>query len=308
MAVYNSEKYLSEAIESILNQTFDDFEFIIINDYSTDNSLKIIKKYAKKDKRIKLINNEKNLGRAKARNLGLKIAKSKYLAILDSDDIALPERLKKQYNYLEKNENVFLLGTGSDNINEDGKNRTTFNILTSFEEVSKRLPKNNCIYHSSIMFRNTRKYFYREKFPYSQDYDLYLRLLSDGKKLINVSEKLIKYRINPDAIGQTKRGKQGLFAEKAKEFYQQRLRYGKDEYNQFNPIEILKIDVEKTINKLMLKGEIFASFELNNFKRTRKFCKKYFKNYGIFNKFFIYYLLSFTNKRFVNFLRKILFC
>ena len=106
MAVYNSEKFLNESINSILNQTFKDFEFIIINDCSTDNSLKIIKEFIKKDNRIKLINNERNLGAAGTRNEGLKIAKGKYIAILDSDDISYTQRFVIQYNYLEDNPHI----------------------------------------------------------------------------------------------------------------------------------------------------------------------------------------------------------
>lgn len=307
MAVYNSEKYLAKAIESILNQTFKDFEFIIINDSSTDNSLNIIKEYQKKDKRIRLMNNKKNIGLTKSLNKGLKIVKSKYIARIDADDISLPRRLEKQYKYLEGNPDIFLLGTGAHNMNEEGNNTTNFKPLTSFEEIKKQLPSQNCIYHPSIMFRNNGGIYYHEKFPYSQDYDLYLRLLSEGKKLTNIPDKLIKRCCNPNAIGITNRGKQRLFAEKAKEFYQQRLKYGEDDYDNFDPNEILNIDVENSTDKSILEQEIFASFKINNFKRTRNFCKKYFQNYGFFNKFLVYYFLSFTGKKFVNLIRNIIF-
>jgi len=307
MSAYNAEKYIAEAIESILNQTFKNFEFIIINDCSTDNSLKIIKKYMKKDKRIILINNKKNFGRAKSRNRGLKIAKGKYIAILDSDDVSLSERFEKQYNFLEQHQDVFLVGTGSINIDENGIKKSISKPICSFKKISKILPFNNCIFHPSIMFRNGDKYFYREKFPYSQDYDLYLRLLSKGKRLVNMPEILIKYRINPHAVSWTKSAKQKLFAEKAKKFYHQRLEHGKEEYNRFDPNTILNINVEKSADKFILKCEIESSFRINNFKTTKIFCKRYFKHYGVFNKILIYYFLSFTGKKFVNNIRKILF-
>lgn len=307
MSVYNSKRYLSESIESILNQTFKNFEFIIVDDGSTDDSLGIIKEFMKKDKRILLINNNSNIGLTKSLNKALKKAKGKYIARMDTDDVSMPERLEKQYNFLEKNEDVFLVGTGSINIDETGENTTTFNPIVSFEEIKKTLPYKNCIYHPSIMFRNEKGICYREKFVYSQDYDLYLRLLSNGKKLVNLPDKLIKYRCNPNAITQTKRGKQALFAEKAREFYFQRIKYGKDNYEEFNPREILDLDVENSTNKTVLRAEISASFKMNDFKRTRRLCKKYFKHYGIFNKFFIYYLLSFTGRKFVNFMRRVLF-
>ena len=307
MSVYNSEKFLNESIQSILNQTFKDFEFIIIDDCSTDNSLKIIKRYADLDDRIKLINNNKNIGLTKSLNKEIKIAQGKYIARQDADDISLPERFKKQFTFLEENENVFLLGSGSISINEKGIKRGIFKPLIFFEKIAKTLPYKNCIHHPSVMFRNLKEYLYREKFFYSQDYDLYLRLLSNNKRFANIKEPLIKYRINPNAISWTKKAKQKLFAEKAKEFYRQRLKFEKDEYNQFDPNKILDIDVEKSTNKIILEQEIFSSFKLNNFKRTRKFCERYFKNYGYLNKLLLYYLLSFTGKNFVNLIRKIIF-
>jgi hypothetical protein len=157
------------------------------------------------------------------------------------------------------------------------------------------------------MFRNEGNNFYREKFYYSQDYDFYLEMLSEGKRLVNISDLLIKYRINPEAVSFSQRAKQTLFAEKAKEFYHQRLKYGKDEYDKFNPNEILDIDVEKSTDKIVLEAEIKANFKLNDFKKVKKFCKKYFRCYGVFNKYIIYYVLSFTGRWIVNLIRKIVF-
>ena len=100
--------------------------------------------------------------------------------------------------------------------------------------------------------------------------------------MTNLKEPLIKYRITPNSVSQSKRGKQELFAHKAREFYQQRIKYGRDEYTQFNLEEILNIDVERTINKIILESEIKSSFKINNFSRTRKLTKKYFHNFGYF--------------------------
>ncbi len=307
MSVYNSEKFLDAAIKSILEQSFKNFEFIIINDGSTDNSSEIIKKYIENDKKIVLINNKKNLGRAKSRNEGLKIARGKYVAILDSDDIALPERLGEQYNFLGKNREFFLVGSSAYNIDEQGGILTTHKSISNPSKVVNKLARRNCIYHSSVMYKNSKKYFYREKFPYSQDYDFYLRLLSDNKKLTNLKKPLIKYRINPEAISFSQRTKQKLFAEKAREFYHQRLKYGKDEYDKFDPNEILSINAETSTNKVVLESEIKAGFKLNNFKRVRKLCKKYFRHYGFLKNITVYYLFSFMGKRFVNMIRKVLF-
>ena len=94
MAAYNSAKYLDESIDSILNQTFKDFEFIIINDASTDDSLKILQRIQEKYKKIILVNNEKNIGPAASRNIGFRMAKGKYIAILDADDVAVIDLLR----------------------------------------------------------------------------------------------------------------------------------------------------------------------------------------------------------------------
>jgi glycosyltransferase involved in cell wall biosynthesis len=308
MAVYNSERFLTEAIESILGQTFKDFEFIIINDCSTDNSLKIINEYRRNDERIIVINNEINLGRPVSRNKGIKISRGEYVAILDSDDVALPKRFKIQYDFLEKNRDIFLVGTGAYNFSSSTNSATTtFNKpISSSLAIKKELYNKNCIYHPTIMFRN-EGFLYREKFVYAQDYDFYLLLLSKNKNLSNIAEPLNKYRINDGAISWANKGKQKLFANKAKEFYHQRLKYGKDEYDNFNPNEILNINVENTDNKVILESEIKASFKLNNFKRVRVFCKKYFKRYGYLNKWLKYYLGSFLGRRIVNILRRIIF-
>ena len=112
MPACNVEKYIGEAIESILNQTFTDFEFIILNDGSTDNTAKIIKDYAKKDKRIKFINNKTNKGFVASLNKCFDVAVGKYIAKMDSDDISLPQRLEKQVEYLDNNPDCGMIGCG----------------------------------------------------------------------------------------------------------------------------------------------------------------------------------------------------
>ncbi|TGC10610.1 glycosyltransferase family 2 protein [Methanolobus halotolerans] len=306
MASYNSEKYLSESIQSILDQTFEEFEFLIINDCSTDNSLHIIDEHAKQDDRIFLIDNKANLGLTKSLNLGLKEAKGKYIARIDSDDIALPERLRIQYDFLEQNRDVFLVGSGAYTIDENGSIRTKIKPSTEVKDIKKKLSVQNCLSHPTIMFRN-EGFMYREKFVYAQDYDFYLILLSNNKKIANIFEPLIKYRINPDAISWSKKSKQNYFALTANEFYHKRLKYGKDEYAKFDPNKILSIDVKNSTNEFVLKSEIEVKFKLNEFGEVRELCKKFFWLYGFDNELLIYYLLSFTGKNFINAMRNILF-
>jgi len=143
---------------------------------------------------------------------------------------------------------------------------------------------------------------------YVEDYDLYLRLLFKDKGINNIKDKLIKYRASSTSICRTKAGHQKLFAEKAKLFYQQRLKQGQDEYESFDPDQILKINVNRSDNKLFLEGEIEASFKKNDFNKCREFLKRYFKNYGAFNKYLLYYATTFLPLKIIIKLRKIIFC
>ena len=110
MPIYNAEKFLAESINSILSQTYSDFEMLILDDASTDNSLKIIKAYAKEDKRITVLVNQKNRGEAKCRNRLLKNSKTEFIAWMDADDISLEDRLQKQMDFLKQNPNIDAVG------------------------------------------------------------------------------------------------------------------------------------------------------------------------------------------------------
>ena len=119
MPVYNAEKYLKEAIDSILNQTFQNFELFIIDDGSTDESVKIIEGYT--DWRIRLIHNYGNKGLPYTRNRGLNLARGKYLAIMDADDVSVKNRLEIQYNIMEKRSNLAVISSGKELLSNDGK-------------------------------------------------------------------------------------------------------------------------------------------------------------------------------------------
>mgnify|MGYP000270531279 CR=1 FL=1 len=216
---------------------------------------------------------------------------------MDSDDISLPQRLEKQYNYLEKNKEVFLLGTGWDLIDEEGNKLKSPRYPLSNKKISKTLPRRWCILHPSCLIRNNRKIHYREKFHYSQDYDLFLRLLSKREKLVNIPERLVKYRVPSTDTDLSKRIKQRLFSKKAKEFYKERVEIGKDNYEEFEPQTILNIEKEDPGNRVILEQNIYSSFKVNTFGETRKNCKKYFKKYGFLNVFLAYYLFSLMGKR-----------
>jgi len=128
MMVYNAERYLRQAIDSVLNQTFTDFELLFLDDASTDRSLEIIQSYS--DPRIRLIRNENNRGVAYSRSKALPLARGEYVAVLDADDVALPERLQVQVSYLDSHPDICLVGSSCQVIEEDGSVRFIYHEPT----------------------------------------------------------------------------------------------------------------------------------------------------------------------------------
>lgn len=176
MSVFNGSKHLNEAIECILNQDFKDFEFIIVNDASIDNSLKIIKDYAKKDDRIKIITNKKNIGLTKSLNKAIRLSKGEFIARHDVDDISLKNRLKKQVDCLEANIKYAFCGANGFQVKEKKDLAEVFEM----NEILTTLAAENCFSHPTILIRKEilEEYgYYDETFRYGQDYELWCRLL-----------------------------------------------------------------------------------------------------------------------------------
>ncbi len=193
MSVNNEEKYVAEAIESILNQTFKNFEFIIINDGSVDGTSQIIEKYAEKDSRIRVINHMEKKGIAKSLNDGIRIAQGKYIARMDADDVSLPERLEKQVKFMDKHSEIGALGTCYKEIDESSNALPRKQNPVEWKDIKKALFFYNPVAHPTAMIRKSvlkKIGYYDESFPTSQDYELFSRI-AQVSELRNLDEVLL---------------------------------------------------------------------------------------------------------------------
>lgn len=209
MTAYNTEEYIDEAIQSILNQTYTNYEFIIIDDGSTDHTLDIIMKYAKKDDRIIVIT-RKNIGLAQSLNDGVRIARGEYIARMDSDDVCAPERFEKQVNYLNEHPDVFMLGTNyytiySDELSVECRKKyegsqkrgkvkiDDSNVFLSISESQKFM-------HPSVM---VKKEFYEISGLYkdymSEDIEITFRAVAKGLRVAKLEDELYGYRAREDS-------------------------------------------------------------------------------------------------------------
>jgi len=200
MPVYNTEQFVWEAIESIFNQSFTDFEFIIIDDASTDKSFQICEEYAKKDNRIKLYRNEENLGVVKTRNKLLeKVSKdSNYIAIIDADDVAKNNRLEKEYDFLEKNSDYSVVWSNINIIDENWKKIWQRIYPVNNNEVQKTIIKKSPLAQPAVMVRKKswdKVGWYNIDFERCQDYELWFRFFDAWFKIWNIWEFLMNYRV-----------------------------------------------------------------------------------------------------------------
>ena len=201
MPTYNAEQYLNETMDSLLSQTFKNFELLIIDDASKDNTRKIIRSY--KDARIKLINGPQK-GLATALNYGIKIANGKYIARMDADDIALPERFAKEVEFLEKHQDISIVGTWQERF---GVRTGIHQTQANHEDIKAKLLFGCDMCHSTIMLRKADiikyKLFYDEKSP-QEDFELWSRAIKKVK-FANIPEVLSRYRTSNDSITAGKR-------------------------------------------------------------------------------------------------------
>jgi glycosyltransferase involved in cell wall biosynthesis len=213
MCVYNGDRYIKEAVQSILSQTYPSFEFIIVNDGSTDRSAAILSSFA--DPRIKIINNETNLGLIRSLNIGLDAARGELIARMDADDISDPRRFEKQVAFLDNNSDIGVCGTWLQIIGE--KNLYTFPLM--HDEIKVALLGYNPVAHPSVMFRakvlKLSGSYYDIRFPGAEDYELWTRAIF-ATRFANIGETLLFYRKHNEQVTQNKKEEVNITSQKIK--------------------------------------------------------------------------------------------
>ena len=202
MPVYNGEKYLEDAIDSILNQTFEDFILLVLNDNSTDSTPKILEKYQKEDQRIKIINKTKNEGPANLRNEGIERAESEFIALMDADDIALPTRFEKQLEVFDNDPGIGVCGTW---FTFFGDKQKLVKHVVDPDDIKIQFLSSCVIGNPTVMFRKSVIGDLRFEHQYvpSEDYGLWSQVVQKTR-FYNIPESLLDYRWHPNNISQTK--------------------------------------------------------------------------------------------------------
>lgn len=264
MTVYNGGKYLKESVRSVLSQTFEDFEFLIINDCSTDDSVTVIKSF--NDERIVIHNNERNLGQTRSLNVGLGLAKGKYIARMDADDMAFPLWLETLVNYAESNQEYVAVGAATAVMDESGKLKKVFRTPTTFEGLIFHIFFGNALNHVGSLFKKEiilKNGGYNEEFKISQDYELWSSLLRNKYRLINIEAILVAVRVHESSVGYAAEKNSGL------------MEVAQTVYRNINALTSLKVTLEDAI-KLRTFYRFPEHLTFEEFKNTHGIYEKIF--------------------------------
>jgi glycosyltransferase involved in cell wall biosynthesis len=202
LPVYNGARTLSQTLESVLHQEHADFELLVIDDASTDESAAIIREYAGRDARVTAILHQRNAGLSRTLNEGLERAEHELVARIDQDDEAVPQRLGVQKKFLESHPSVAAAGSWIFHMGARPKFDRLVRLPIKHDEIAAILPRENCLYHPSVMLRRSvvlEAGGYRGEFRNAEDYDLWLRL-ARTHELANVAEPLLRYRFSVDGM------------------------------------------------------------------------------------------------------------
>ncbi|KKU54942.1 MAG: Glycosyl transferase, family 2 [Candidatus Moranbacteria bacterium GW2011_GWE2_47_10] len=261
MPVYDvPDEFLRPAIESVLGQTFHDFELLIVDDGSeSEQCRKTLDEYAKKDSRVRIIRNTGNIGLTKSLNVGISQASGKYIARLDGNDIAHPERLEKQIGHMRKNPDCSLLGSWSDIIDGNGNLIGKQKSPIGYSAIKKGIVAQNPFVHSSWFFRKdiVRQIGgYDEGMLKAQDYDLALRLTA-GHEVAILPEFLCSYRFLEDGLSFKKNKGQEKYALAARKNALKKYGYPKSDYLKLLVPEIMHWLVPSFAKKFLIKNIIW---------------------------------------------------
>lgn len=248
MSVYNDATHVGEAIDSIIGQSFSDYEFLIVDDASTDASFDVIRSFP--DPRIRIFQNASNIGLARSLNKGLENARGDIIARIDSDDISLRDRLKVQVEYMDAHPRIGMVGCQDMRIDENGAELDFRKRLTSHSELSQALLwGTNPFRHSAALFRTEcvrlvglyrerprQVGLHRKALHMAQDYDLWLRI-SEVAEVANIDELLCKYRVHAGSMTYGRQVQQAADADWAHRLAIQRQIYGQDELGFKPPTE-----------------------------------------------------------------------
>lgn len=217
LCVYNGQSYLRDAVNSILDQTYTDFELIVVDDGSNDESAEILRSY--RDERVRLLQSGKNIGLTKSLNIGLSHARGRYIARQDVDDISLSNRLQKQVEYLHQHPEIAVVGTWIEQIDTNGTKLGRVAYPLGSAEIRERLLHENCLCHGSVLMRReqvTDLGGYREMFMLAQDWDLWLRM-SEKYALANLPDVLYLFRRRPSSLSAAQQERQRRYGRMAAE-------------------------------------------------------------------------------------------
>ena len=204
MSVFNGEQFLQKAIESILSQTYSNWEFIILDDASNEATQRILNPF-KADSRFKIIRHEVNRGLTKNLNYAIELSRGEFIARMDADDISLPTRFEEQVNFLRKHTHTVAVFGTVELIDEEGDSNGFWEDdikAITYQKIKSRLPFSNCVAHPTVMIRKDilQQYMYNEEQVHSQDWDLWLRMVSDGRIIEKINNTVLLYRIHKNSV------------------------------------------------------------------------------------------------------------
>ena len=268
MSVYSEPiEWVEQTIDSVLFQTFVDFEYIIIHDNPDNKTIfNYLTKKAKTDKRIRVIQNDVNIGLTKSLNVGISLAAGKYIARIDADDIWRKSKLEKQVAYLDMNKEIDVCGCSVDYIDERGNYIQHMDFPHTHIDIGCAMVRTNPLVHSSVLLRKSAivkraPFYYDESYRTTQDYALWAALYSEGYRFTNLPERLLKYRISSNQTTKKKRAEQLQNAENAKKILLSKISKKLEIKNVFDleDKELISIfkNLGKSENKLILSHYLY---------------------------------------------------